>query len=199
MFTGIITDLGRVRRLGGDPEARLAIDTAYDTAAIPLGTSVACSGVCLTVVDRGPGWLAFDVSAETLARTTIGSWTSGRAVNLERALRLGDEFGGHIVGGHVDAAARIVERQKVGGSLLLRVAAPHGLARFIAAKGSVALDGVSLTVNDVVDGVESCTFAVNIVPHTRERTTLGQIKPGAAVNVEIDMLARYVARITGGP
>ena len=138
-------------------------------------------------------------AAETLGRTTIGAWTPGRSVNLERALRLGDEFGGHIVGGHVDATARIVESREVGGSLFLRVEPPRALARFIAAKGSVALDGVSLTVNDVADGAESCTFTVNIVPHTRERTTLGQVKPGASVNVEIDMLARYVARITRGP
>ncbi len=191
MFTGIVTDLGRVRSLEGDGDTRLAIDTGYDTAGLDLGASVSCSGVCLTVVDKGPGWFAVDVSAETLSKTSLGDWRPGRPVNLERALKVGDELGGHIVSGHVDGVARVLERRPEGDSQRFSFEAPGELARFIAPKGSVALDGVSLTVNEV----EGARFGVNIIPHTAEVTTFGALAPGDRVNLEIDMLARYVQRL----
>ena len=192
MFTGIITDLGRVRAIGGgDSDSRIEIDTAYDTGAIDPGASICCSGVCLTVTELGPGWFAAQASAETLGRTTIGDWRAGTPVNLERALRAGDELGGHLVFGHVDGMARVRGVSEDGDSLCLVLDAAGGLQRFLAAKGSVALDGVSLTINGVDDG----RFAVNIIPHTRANTTLGLLGQGHAVNMEIDMLARYVARL----
>ena len=192
MFTGIITDLGRVRCVGGgDRDRRIEIDTAYDTGAIDPGASVSCSGACLTVCDRGPGWFAASASMETMGRTTIGDWRAGTPVNLERALRAGDELGGHLVFGHVDGMARVSEVSEVGDSLGLVLDAAGGLERFLAAKGSVAIDGVSLTVNDV-DGRR---FTINVIPHTRANTTLGLLGRGDAVNMEIDMLARYVARL----
>ncbi len=199
MFTGIIIDIGQVRDVAPPARSpsgltRLTIATAFDTGAIAPGASIACSGACLSVVDKGPGWFAVDASAETLARTTIGAWRAGTRVNLERALRAGDELGGHLVAGHVDGVARVVERRADGGSLRLSVEAPAGLARFVAAKGSVALDGVSLTVNEVAGAV----FGVNIIPVTRERTTLGEAQPGTRLNMEIDLLARYVARLMEG-
>jgi riboflavin synthase len=190
MFTGIVTDLGRVRSVVRRGDVRLAIDTAYDTETIAPGASLACSGACLTVVDKGPGWFAVDVSAETLAKTTIAGWRAGTPVNLERALALGDELGGHLVSGHVDGTSEIVSRRAEGESLVLALALPGWLAPFVAAKGSIALDGVSLTVNEV----SGERFTVNIIPHTRERTTFGEARPGRLVNVEIDMLARYVRR-----
>jgi riboflavin synthase len=199
MFTGIITDLGRVRAVEPRGDTRFIFETGYDTATVDLGASIACSGACLTVVDKGPGWFAADVSAETLSKTTLGDWTPGTPVNLERSLRLGDELGGHMVSGHVDGVATVVERRAEGGSIGLAFSAPVPLMRFIAAKGSVALDGVSLTVNAVADGPKDDSgggrFEVNIIPHTAEVTTLGACAPGTRVNLEIDMLARYVQRL----
>lgn len=192
MFTGLISDVGRVRavegRAGG---ARIAIETAYDTDDIPVGASVACCGACMTVVEKGTGWFAVDASAESLARTTLGHWDTGRRVNLERALRLGDELGGHMVTGHIDAVAEIVDRRPDGESLRFTVAVPEGFARFVAPKGSVALDGVSLTVNEV----EGARFGVNIIPHTAAHTTFGALAAGDRVNFEVDLIARYVARL----
>ena len=196
MFTGIITDLGSVRSIGGgETGRRIEIDTAYDTGAIDTGASICCSGVCLTVTDVAPGWFAAQASSETLGLTTIGGWRAGTPVNLERPLRAGDELGGHLVFGHVDAMARVLEVTEDGESLRLVLEAAEGLQCFLAAKGSVTLDGVSMTVNEV-DGRR---FAVNVIPHTRAHTTLGQLGQGDAVNMEIDMLARYVARLLDKP
>jgi riboflavin synthase len=195
MFTGIITDLGRVRAVEARGDTRLTIETGTDTAGIDLGASISCSGACLTVVDKGPDWFAADVSAETLSKTTLGGWGPGTAVNLERALRLGDELGGHLVSGHVDGVAEVVERAEEGASLRLAFTAADDLMPFIAAKGSVTLDGVSLTVNEVQDAPESGRFEVNIIPHTAAVTTLGACRPGTRVNLEIDLLARYVQRL----
>ncbi len=195
MFTGIITDVGRVRRLRHsaalDGGLELTIATAYDCADIALGASIACSGACLTVVATEPGAFAVQASAETLARTTLGDWTEGTAVNLERALRLGDELGGHLVSGHVDGVARLVERQLEGDSMRLVIAAPSGLMAFIASKGSVAIDGISLTVNEVA----ASRFGINIIPYTLSHTSLGEALPGQRMNLEIDPIARYLARL----
>ena len=190
MFTGIISDLGELRAIDGDKDKRLVIATAYATESIAIGASVACSGVCLTMVEKNGDWLAFDVSAETLACTTLGEWKVGDPVNLERPLTLGDELGGHMVLCHVDGVARVEASEPVGNSRRLSISAPEALAGFIAAKGSVALDGVSLTVNQV----ENTVFEVNIIPHTLAVTTLGGLTAGDRVNLEIDILARYVAR-----
>jgi riboflavin synthase len=229
MFTGIITDLGRVRAIrpggagrpnkkpgaedaagsldfgasapGGD--ARYEFATGLDTGTLAVGASVCCSGACLTVVDKGAGWFATTVSAETLARTTLGRWRAGTPVNFERALRAGDELGGHIVTGHVDGVAELKSVREEGDSLRLVFAVPEELARFIAAKGSVVLDGVSLTVNDVTRACArgahdtASEFGVNLIPHTRKMTALGALAPGDFVNLEIDPLARYVARLLG--
>ncbi|TYB81273.1 riboflavin synthase [Maritimibacter fusiformis] len=191
MFTGIITDVGRVASVTrrGDMHAR--IETAYDTAGIDIGASIASDGVCLTVVDLGPGWYAVDISAETLDKTNLGAWDKGRRVNLERALKVGDELGGHIVSGHVDGVAEVVSVIDEGESTRVRLMAPAALARFIAPKGSVALNGTSLTVNEV----EGDSFGVNLIPHTKEVTNWGEITVGDKVNLEIDTLARYVARL----
>lgn len=194
MFTGIISDVGRVRavqRRGEAGDRRIAIETRYDTDEIAIGASIACSGACLTVVDKAPGWFAVDVSAETLACTTVGAWENGTRVNLERALKLGDELGGHMVMGHVDGVGQIAIVRPEGDSLRLEVAPPAALMPFIAPKGSIAVDGVSLTVNEV--GARA--FGVNIIPHTQAETTLGRAASGFAVNLEVDVLARYVARI----
>lgn len=191
MFTGIITDIGRVRAVAETArDRRYEIETAWDTSGIDLGASISHSGVCLTVVEKQSGWFAVEVSGETLSKTTLGSWGAGTRINLERATRAGDELGGHIVSGHVDGLGEVVEVTPDGGSHRIVVEAPHPLHRFIAAKGSITVDGVSLTVNSV-DGRR---FSLNIVPHTWEATTLGALKAGAAVNLEIDMLARYLAR-----
>ncbi len=196
MFTGIITDRGLVRGVERAADARYIFETAYDPDAIALGASISCSGACLTVVDKGPGWFAADVSAETLSKTTLGDWQAGTPVNFERALRLGEELGGHIVSGHVDGVAIARSRDEEGGSIRLTFGAPKALMRFIAPKGSVVLDGVSLTVNSISDtGQTEGGFAVNIVPHTARVTTLGACRPGTRVNLEIDMLARYVQRL----
>jgi len=197
MFTGIITDVGTVRSVLREDITRVTIGTRYDTASIPAGASIACSGVCLTVTETGRDddgdWFAVDVSAETLACTTLGSWAQGTRVNLERAMRLGDELGGHIVSGHVDGVARIVGKTPDEGSIRFVLEVPADLAPYVAAKGSVALDGTSLTVNEV-DGNR---FGINIIPHTAAETTWGALDVGMAVNLEVDMLARYVARVIG--
>ena len=197
MFTGIITDLGRVRRLrrGAGPEGGLdlTIATAFDTDEIPLGASIACSGPCLTVVAVEPGAFVVQASAETLACSTMGDWVEGTPVNLERALCLGDELGGHLVSGHVDGVARFVDRRPEGDSVRFTIEAPASLMRYIAPKGSVALDGISLTVNEVAD---DC-FGVNIIPYTLSHTSLGEARPGQRMNLEIDPIARYVARLLG--
>jgi riboflavin synthase len=191
MFTGIVTDVGRVRAVRDtNRDRRFEIETGYDTASLDIGASVSHAGCCLTVVDKGPGWFAVEVSGETLSRTTLGDWREGRPVNLERAARVGDELGGHIVSGHVDGVGEVVSVESEGGSHRVRVRAPRPLHRYIAEKGSIAVEGVSLTVNDVEDDV----FGVNLIPHTWEVTTLGGLTPGARVNLEIDMLARYLAR-----
>lgn len=191
MFTGIVTDIGEVRRLERKGDLRARIGTSYDTDGIDIGASIACSGVCLTVVQLGPDWFDVEISAETLDKTTIGGWVEGTRINLERALKVGDELGGHIVSGHVDGLATIVDMRPEGDSVRFTFEAPRALARFIASKGSVALDGTSLTVNEV-DGNR---FGVNIIPHTQDVTTWGQSRVGDKVNLEIDTLARYVARL----
>lgn len=194
MFTGIVTDLGTVRSIepaGEGRDLRIVIATAWDTAGIDLGASVACNGCCLTVVEKGEGTLAFNASAETLSKTTIGRWRPGTAVNLERSLRLGDELGGHMVQGHIDGVGSIAAIAPEGGSLRVRIRPPPHLMPFLAPKGSVAVDGVSLTVNDV----DADAFGVNIIPHTAQVTTFGRVKPGDPVNIEVDLVARYLARL----
>ena len=197
MFTGIITDLGRVRRLrhGAGPAAglELTIATAFETNEIPLGASIACSGPCLTVVAVEPGAFTVQASAETLACSTMGEWVEGTPVNLERALRLGDELGGHLVSGHVDGVAWFVDRRLEGDSVRFTIEVPESLLRYIAPKGSVALDGISLTVNEVAEN----RFGVNIIPYTLAHTSLGEAAPGQRMNLEIDTIARYVARLLG--
>lgn len=194
MFTGIITDLGRVReihRVADAADQRILIDTQYDTGSIALGASIACAGPCLTVVETGPNWFAVEVSGETLERTTIGRWQTGERINLERALCVGDELGGHLVSGHIDGVGELLSRREEGKSVRMEIGAPGELMNFIAEKGSISIDGVSLTVNEVSAG----SFGVNIIPHTLTATTLGELTPGGAVNLEIDLLARYVARL----
>ena len=195
MFTGIVTALGTVRAIdpiGGGKDMRLVIAAPWeDTASIPIGASIACSGCCLTAVEVGPDWFAADASAETLSKTTLGRWLVGTRVNLERSLRVGDELGGHFVSGHVDGVGVAVSSEAENGSMRWRFAAPRRLLRFIAVKGSVAVEGVSLTVNEVDDA----GFAVNIIPHTAAVTSFGLLTPNDPANIEIDMLARYVARL----
>ncbi|RIK92794.1 MAG: riboflavin synthase [Proteobacteria bacterium] len=197
MFTGIITDVGAVRAIDNKRgDTRLVIATHYDTASIEIGASIACSGACLTVVDIGEDWFAVDVSAETLSRTCLGDWRPGAPVNLERALKVGDELGGHIVTGHVDGLGEVVAIVPDGDSRRFTFAIPKALAPYLAAKGSVAINGVSLTVNEVEDKADgSAAFGVNIIPHTQEHSTFGSAKVGERVNIEIDILARYVARL----
>lgn len=191
MFTGIVTDVGRVLAVDRPGDMRARIGTAYDTATIDIGASIACDGVCLTAVALGPDWFEVQVSAETISRTNLGTWAPGRAVNLERALKVGDELGGHIVTGHVDGLARVTALRPEGESLRVTFDAPAALAGFIAPKGSICLNGTSLTVNEV----EGTRFGVNLIPHTRAVTTWGRVAVGDAVNLEIDTLARYVARL----
>jgi len=193
LFTGIVTDLGEVIAMQGTGERTLEIATAYDTETIPLGASIACGGVCLTVFEHAPGRFWVVASAESIARTTIGAWRTGQRVNLERALRVGDELGGHLVSGHVDGVAHVVDIRPENDSRRFTFEMPRELAPFVAAKGSVALDGVSLTVNEVA----AVRFGVNVIPHTLAHTSFGVLVPGAAVNMEIDLLARYVARLLG--
>jgi len=191
MFTGIVTDIGRVRSVRRtERDRRYEIETAWDTSGIDLGASISHAGCCLTVTEKGPGWFAVEVSGETLSKTTLGDWREGHRVNLERAAKLGDELGGHIVSGHVDGLGRVVSVTPEGGSHRIDIEAPAPLHRYIAAKGSITVDGVSLTVN----AVEGPVFGLNIIPHTWQATTLGGLKAGDAVNLEIDMLARYLAR-----
>ncbi len=192
MFTGIITDVGRVLQ-AKETEAgrRLEIETAYNTAEIDLGASVAFSGTCLTVDEKGPNWLGVDASFETLACTTVGQWRAGTAINLERSLRVGDEMGGHMVLGHVDGVGQVEDSRADGGNRRLSFAVPDEIARFIARKGSVTVDGVSLTVNEA-DG--TC-FSVNVIPHTLRHTTFGGLAVGDPVNLEVDVMARYASRL----
>lgn len=192
MFTGIITDLGTVASVDAtEGGTRFEIQTAYDTSTVDIGASIACNGCCLTAVALGDDTFSVDVSRESLDRTTLGAWQKGRKINLERSLKLGDELGGHLVSGHVDCVGAVADVRPDGDSTRFTIRVPVDFVKFIAEKGSVAIDGVSLTVNEVSDD----TFGVNIIPHTGEVTTFGGLKAGDAVNIEIDMLARYVARL----
>lgn len=191
MFTGIVTDMGVVRAVREtERDRRFEIATVYDLAGVDIGASISHAGCCLTVVEKGAGWFAVEVSGETLSKTTLGDWKTGDRINLERAAKVGDELGGHIVSGHVDGVAEVISVEEEGGSHRVRIRAPRPLHRFIAPKGSITVDGVSLTVNEVEDEV----FGVNLIPHTWDVTTLGRLVPGSRVNIEIDMLARYLAR-----
>ena len=196
MFTGIITDVGRIEAVEQRGDMRLRIATGYDTGTIDLGASIACSGVCLTVVDKGAGWFAVDVSAESVSRTASGLWRKDARLNLERALKVGDELGGHIVTGHVDGIGTVSALEPEGDSLRVTIDAGPELAPYVAAKGSIALDGISLTVNDVADlpggGVR---FGINIIPHTAQCTTFNELAEGRMLNIEIDVLARYLGRM----
>ena len=196
MFTGIVTNVGTVRKAEQRGDLRLTIACSYDMATVDLGASIACSGACLTVVDKGEDWFAVDISGETVSKTAAERWREGARVNLERSLRLGDEIGGHIVTGHVDAVGTVVGVCPEGDSKRIGVSVPRALGSMIAAKGSVALDGVSMTVNDVRDAEDGTThFSVNLIPHTAQHTTLGELKEGRQLNVEVDVLARYLDRM----
>jgi riboflavin synthase len=195
VFTGIITDIGTVRSAEQRGDLRLTIACAYDLDTVDLGASIACSGTCLTVVDKGPDWFAVDVSAETVSRTAAGLWQAGARLNLERALRLGDELGGHLVTGHVDGVGHVLEATPEGDSTRITIAAPADLGPYIAEKGSITIDGVSLTVNEVTDAGDGTRFTVNIIPHTAHHSTLGTVEPGRELNLEIDILARYLKRM----
>jgi riboflavin synthase len=191
MFTGIVTDVGRVKSVREtNRDRRFEIETAFDLATIDIGASISHAGCCLTVVEKGFDWFAVEVSGETLSLTTLDGWAEGRRINLERAARVGDELGGHIVSGHVDGIGEVISVESEGGSHRVRIRVPRPLHRFIAPKGSITVEGVSLTVNEVDDDV----FGVNLIPHTWDVTTLGALKGGSRVNLEIDMLARYLAR-----
>jgi riboflavin synthase len=200
MFTGIVTALGTIREARQSGDLHAIIACPFDPAGMAIGASIACSGTCLTVVDKGgtagDAWFAVDISGETVSRTVPGRWEQGRRLNLEPALKLGDELGGHIVTGHVDGVGTVASADPAGESLRLVIAAPRELAAYLAPKGSITVDGVSLTVNDVADQADgTCHFALNIIPHTAEVTTLGSLKAGEAVNLEIDVLARYLQRM----
>lgn len=196
MFTGIVTDIGTIRSAEQRGDLRLTIGCGYDMSGVAIGASIACSGCCLTVVEKGEDWFAVDASAETLSKTAPGMWDAGRRLNLERALKVGDELGGHIVTGHVDGVGQIVSIVEEGGSHRVTVSIPAALAPFVAAKGSVAVDGVSLTVNAVTDQPDGTThFTLNIIPHTWDVTTFADLAEGQAVNIEIDTLARYLQRM----
>ncbi len=196
MFTGLITDIGTISASEARGDLRLRIACGYDMESIALGASIACSGACLTVIAKGPDWFEVDLSAETVARTAPGRWTPGTRLNLERALKVGDELGGHIVTGHVDGLAMLESVAPVGDSHQLMFVVPKPLAPYVAPKGSISIDGVSLTVNEVVDRADgSAAFALNIIPHTWAQTTLGDLAPGDAAHVEIDVLARYLSRM----
>lgn len=191
MFTGIVNAMGRVAEIEPRGDRRIKIATPFDASALEIGASIACNGCCLTVVERGKDWFAVTASAETLAKTTLGQWKVGDTVNLERPLKVGDELGGHIVLGHVDGVAEIAGVKPEGDSLRMTFNAPRELAKFIATKGSITLDGVALTVNEA----NGAGFGVNIIPHTAKMTTFAQAKPGTKMNLEVDVLARYVARL----
>ena len=196
MFTGIITDIGSIAEAEQRGDLRLRIRCGYDMSTVDLGASIACSGVCLTVVDKGDDWFAVDLSAETVSRTAQGQWNAGARLNLERSLKLGEEMGGHIVTGHIDGIGEVIAADPVGDSLELTISAPDELARLIAAKGSITLNGVSLTVNTVSDTDDGCRFTINLIPHTAEVTTFDEVAAGQPINIEIDILARYLARMT---
>lgn len=196
MFTGIITDTGTIISAEQRGDLRLVIGTAYDMDSVAIGASIACSGVCLTVVEKADGWFAVDASAETVGRTATGMWSAGNRLNLERALKVGDELGGHIVTGHVDGVGQLIASETVGDSWKVTVSAPTSLSPYIAAKGSITVDGVSLTVNEVADQVDGTAhFTLNIIPHTAAMTTLDSLPEGREVNLEIDVLARYLRRL----
>lgn len=200
MFTGIVTAIGTIQSIEDRGDMRAVISCPWDPDGIAIGASIACSGVCLTVVDRGgqkgDAWFAVDISGETVSRTAQDQWTEGRKLNLEPALKLGDELGGHIVTGHVDAVGRIASKRDVGGSHRLEILADKSVAPYVAEKGSITVDGVSLTVNEVADEADGdVRFALNIIPHTGEVTTLGTLDEGDSVNLEIDVLARYLKRM----
>ena len=196
MFTGIITDIGTIRSTEQRGDLRIIIEAAYDTTTVATGASIACSGACMTVVDKGTGWFAVDMSGESVSCTAPGLWVAGGRLNLERAMKIGDELGGHIVTGHVDGIGKIMSFDPVGDSWRVVIAAPDAVAPYVAAKGSITVDGVSLTVNDVVDQPDSTAhFTLNIIPHTAAMTTLGGLTAGMHVNLEIDILARYLARM----
>jgi riboflavin synthase len=195
MFTGIVTDVGRIATAEARGDLRLSIQCGYDMSGVALGASIACSGVCLTVVDKGADWFAVDVSAETRARTAPGQWEVGARLNLERALRLGDELGGHIVTGHVDGIGAVLSAEPVGDSTAIVIVAGPEVALYIARKGSVCIDGVSLTVNQVEPLAEGVRFGINLIPHTGLHTTLGELRAGREVNIEIDLIARYLERM----
>ena len=191
MFTGIITDVGRVRSVEEtNRDRRFEVETKFDLTTVDIGASISHAGCCLTVVEKGDGWFAVEVSGETLSKTTLDAWSEGAPVNLERAAKVGDELGGHIVSGHVDGVGEVISVAEEGGSHRVQIRVPRPLHRYIAPKGSITVEGVSLTVNEVEDDV----FGVNLIPHTWEITTLGRLAAGARVNLEIDMLARYLAR-----
>ncbi|NUQ16912.1 MAG: riboflavin synthase [Sphingomonas sp.] len=196
MFTGIVTDVGTVRSAEQRGDLRLVIESGYDMDGVDLGASVACSGACLTVVDKGDDWFAVDVSGETVSKTAADHWREGARLNLERSLRLGDELGGHIVTGHVDAVGEVVRIRPEGDSKRVGISVPRALGPMIAAKGSIALEGVSMTVNDVCDAEDGTTHvSVNVIPHTAQHTTLGELAQGQQLNVEVDVLARYIDRM----
>lgn len=195
MFTGIVSAIGTISETQDRGDLRATIKSAYDMQSVDIGASIACSGVCLTVVEKGPDWFAVDISAETLSCTAEDHFSVGQRLNLERALKVGDELGGHIVTGHVDGVGEVVSVEKTGDSQTVKIRVPDDLAPFIAPKGSVTVDGVSLTVNDVNDGADGTVFSLNIIPHTGNVTTLGTLTSGSAVNLEIDILARYLARM----
>ncbi len=193
MFTGIITDIATVRAIKKTGDTRFEFTTSFDTSKIVLGASIACNGACMTVIETGDDWFAIEASAESLSRTTLGDLVVGSKVNLEQATRVGDELGGHIVSGHVDGVATLTKRVPEGDSLRLTFEVPDAFSKYIASKGSITLEGVSLTVNEV----DGNTFGINLIPHTQTETTLGSKQPGDRINFEIDMLARYVARMLG--
>ena len=195
MFTGLIQDVGKVRGIEKAGDTRIEIATELSLSEVAIGASIACSGICLTVTEKKRSWFAVEVSAETLSKTTLGDWQKGHLVNLERSLTLGDELGGHLVFGHVDGVAEIVSRLPDGDSTRFQILPPRDLAKFIAPKGCITIDGVSLTVNEVEDSKNKTIFGINIIPHTLENTGFGQTMPGDRVNLEVDMLARYVARL----
>ncbi len=195
MFTGIVSDIGTIDSLDQRGDLRAKITCSYAMDSVDLGASIACSGICLTVVDKGPDWFAVDISSETLSCTAQGQFTAGRRINLERALKVGDELGGHIVTGHVDGVGEVVSTTPAGDSREVVIRVSKDLAPFIAAKGSITVDGVSLTVNAITDDEKGALFTLNIIPHTAQVTTLGELEPGRAVNLEIDILARYLARM----
>ncbi|MCC3860604.1 riboflavin synthase [Pseudemcibacter aquimaris] len=195
MFTGIITDIGEITEITKSGDTRMVIKTSFDTSTIEFGASIACSGVCLTVVGKGDDWFSVDVSAETLSCTSLGDWAVGSKVNLERALKVGEELGGHIVTGHVDAVGNVKSIEPEGDSKKIIFTLPPSLKAYIAAKGSVTINGASLTVNSVIDNDTDTEFSINIIPHTQEKTTFSSVAVGDKVNIEIDILARYVARM----